>query len=111
MRRVNEACEYLKEGNLKALGQLLYATHDGLSHDYEVSCFELDFLVESIKENEHVLGARMMGGGFGGCTLNIIKNEAIDLITEQLKKTYAEATGLELEVVTINAVSGSEIVN
>ncbi len=111
MRRVNEACEYLKEGNLIALGQLLYATHDGLSQDYEVSCFELDFLVESIKESQHVIGARMMGGGFGGCTLNIIKNEAIDLVTGQLKKTYAEATGLELEVINVNTVSGSSLVN
>lgn len=111
IKRVEEACQYLETGNLKALGKLLFSTHEGLSSEYEVSCFELDYLINEVKKNPNVIGARMMGGGFGGCTLNIIKNEEINFLIEYLKVNYLNATGLQLEVIKVETVNGTEIVN
>ena len=110
IQRLNDACQHLANGNLQALGQLLYATHDGLSLEYEVSCFELDFLIDEVKGNSNVLGARMMGGGFGGCTINIIKDEAISELIDSLKVNYLKTTGLHLEVIKVQTVNGKEIV-
>jgi len=110
IQRLNEACQHLANGNLQALGQLLYATHDGLSLEYEVSCFELDFLIDEVKGNSNVLGARMMGGGFGGCTINIVKDEAISELIDSLKVNYLKTTGLHLEVIKVQTVNGTEIV-
>jgi galactokinase len=73
--RVFMAIEALKRNDIEKLGELLYATHSGLSKLFDVSCKELDFLVEQTKSMKKVLGSRMMGGGFGGCTLNLIKTE------------------------------------
>ncbi|HVE61797.1 MAG TPA: galactokinase, partial [Chitinophagaceae bacterium] len=75
--RLLAACDDLKKGNIAALGKKMFQTHEGLSKQYEVSCKELDFLVTYVKNNPAVLGARMMGGGFGGCTINLVKEEAI----------------------------------
>ncbi|RYY82616.1 MAG: galactokinase, partial [Chitinophagaceae bacterium] len=82
--RLLEACADLERGDLVELGMKLYRTHRGLSDEYEVSCSELDFLVNSVRENDAVLGARMMGGGFGGCTLNIVREDAIDSLVADL---------------------------
>ncbi len=110
IQRLNEACHFLAIGNLRALGQHLYATHEGLSKEYEVSCFELDFLIDEVKRNPNVLGARMMGGGFGGCTINIIRNEGISSLIDNVKINYLNATGLHLEVIKVETVNGTEIV-
>jgi galactokinase len=110
IQRLNEACHFLANGNLRALGQHLYATHEGLSKEYEVSCFELDFLIDEVKRNPNVLGARMMGGGFGGCTINIIRNEGITSLIDNVKINYLNATGLHLEVIKVETVNGTEIV-
>ncbi len=85
--RVIKASKAIEAGDLETLGKLIYASHNGLQHQYKVSCDELDFLVEQAKLNGHVLGARMMGGGFGGCTINLIAKSA----TESFKKTISEA--------------------
>jgi galactokinase len=95
-QRLLAACEDLKNGHVEALGEKMFQTHDGLSKEYEVSCKELDFLVDAVRNNPNVLGARMMGGGFGGCTINIVKEEAIDDLIEELSKSYKEQMGLEL---------------
>lgn len=71
--RTQQAAQYLHQGDLAAFGKLMYATHAGLSQLYEVSCAELDFLVAQAQQDPNVLGARMMGGGFGGCTINLVK--------------------------------------
>ncbi|MEY4273315.1 MAG: hypothetical protein RL638_263 [Bacteroidota bacterium] len=110
IQRLNEACNFLANGDLHALGQHLYATHEGLSKEYEVSCFELDFLIDEVKKNPNVLGARMMGGGFGGCTINIIRNEGIASLIDNVKINYLNATGLHLEVIKVETVNGTEIV-
>ena len=94
--RLLQACQNLQQGNLAALGQLMYATHNGLSKDYEVSCPELDWLVQYVKPNTDVAGARMMGGGFSGCTINLIKSNAIEPLLEQIQPAYQAAMGKEL---------------
>lgn len=88
--RVLEVCNALEKGNLERVGALLYQGHDGLQHDYEVSCKELDFLVDQTRDKEFVLGSRMMGGGFGGCTINLIRNDKIQTFVEQLAIDYHE---------------------
>jgi len=87
IERVGQATEAMQQNDLKKLGSLLYQCHEGLSKLYEVSCPELDFLVELTHPMDQVLGSRMMGGGFGGCTLNLIHK---DFIVE-FKKNIAEA--------------------
>lgn len=94
--RLLAACEDLKNGHIEALGEKMFQTHDGLSKEYGVSCKELDFLVDAVRHNPGVLGARMMGGGFGGCTINIVKEDAIDDLVEQLSGSYQQAMNLEL---------------
>jgi galactokinase len=94
--RVHQACAALRNGSLDALGQLMYASHQGLQHAYEVSCGELDWLVSRVKGQPGVLGARMMGGGFGGCTINIIHRDSTGALLEQIAPSYREETGMEL---------------
>ena len=106
--RLLQGCEDLKNGNIKALGEKMFQTHEGLSKEYEVSCKELDFLVNSVKDNPDVLGARMMGGGFGGCTINLVKEAAIPALVDRLKKEYFIAMGLKLAVYTGQIENGTE---
>jgi galactokinase len=106
--RLLRGSDDLERGDIKALGQKMFRTHEGLSKEYEVSCKELDFLVEAVKDNEAVIGARMMGGGFGGCTINIIKEEAINDLKEKLSKEYTKAMGLELTTYIAQIENGTE---
>ena len=80
--RLLEACAALEKGDYVTFGQKMNGSHEGLSKWYEVSCEELDFLAEIGHRTDGVLGARMMGGGFGGCTINLVKDEAL---CEQLR--------------------------
>ncbi|MES2880561.1 MAG: galactokinase, partial [Bacteroidota bacterium] len=91
--RVVRAVTDLNEGNLQALGDKMYATHDGLSNMYEVSCKELDLLVNIVKTEPAVLGARMMGGGFGGCTINLVEKTRIEKIVNEVSEKYRQQTG------------------
>jgi galactokinase len=109
-KRLLQGCEDLKAGNLKALGKKMFQTHKGLSEEFEVSCKEIDFLVNRVKDNPDVPGARLIGGGFGGCTINIIKEEAIEAITEQIKRTYRDAMGIELAVYIARIGQGTELI-
>lgn len=94
--RVHAAVEQMKAGNIEGLGELMFLSHEGLQKDYEVSCAELDWLVNAVKDNPVVAGARMMGGGFGGCTINIIKEGKIDLLLDILSIDYKKVMGKEL---------------
>jgi galactokinase len=91
--RVQKATHDLERGDLVHFGKKMYETHEGLSKQYQVSCEELDFLVGEAGKTGKVLGARMMGGGFGGCTINIVKeddaDEVVDLMTAAYKKKYS----------------------
>ena len=78
----------LLNNDIKTLGKLIYDSHYGLQHQYKVSCQELDFLVDQSKQFKQVLGARMMGGGFGGCTINLIHKSAISNFIEDIKDAY-----------------------
>ncbi len=95
--RVLAAEKALRAGDLKALGQLLLKSHEGLSKEYEVSCRELDLLVELALEHPSILGARMVGGGFGGCTLNLIHEEGWQAVADDITRRYQTETGIQPE--------------
>lgn len=109
--RLLKACDALKVHDLTTFGSLLFQTHEGLSRNYEVSCPELDFLVEAVKEFPSVYGARMMGGGFGGCTINIIKNEVVDEVTSLIAKKYKEKFNREATVYVTKISAGTSIIS
>lgn len=93
--RLHLFSEAIAKSNWSSAGSLLYASHNGLKNDYEVSCNELDHLVDSVKEIDGVWGARMMGGGFGGCTLNLVEKDKIDDIVKQVVTNYKKVFGFE----------------
>ena len=106
--RLQAACNDLVQGDMMALGRKMFATHSGLRNMYEVSCRELDFLVDAVADHPGVLGARMMGGGFGGCTINLLMQEAVDDLIVLLSKKYEEAMGLPLTAFTVQIENGTE---
>jgi len=105
--RTKKAGELLQQNNLVAFGQLMYATHEGLSLLYHLSCDELDFLVAQAKINAAVIGARLMGGGFGGCTINIVKNEAVDEFIEQTGNAYLQRFNILPEAYVMEISDGT----
>ena len=110
IERLLQGCKDLQEGDIKALGKKMFRTHEGLSKEYEVSCEELDFLVDAVKDNSDVIGARMMGGGFGGCTINIIKEDAIDELVNKLKPLYKQAFDKDLDHYIASIEDGTSLV-
>ena len=106
--RLLAACDDLKKGDIAALGQKMFRTHEGLSREYEVSCRELDWLVHYVRHETAVLGARMMGGGFGGCSINLVKEAGADAIAEKISTQYRLATGLTLSVYAVQIADGAE---
>ena len=84
----------------------MYASHEGLSKEYEVSCEELDFLIDQVRNEEGVLGARMMGGGFGGCTLNLIHVDFIKPIQNKLNKNYQQKFGKKPDMTEVITADG-----
>ena len=109
-QRILSACEDLQQGRLKEFGINMTATHEGLRNLYEVSCPELDFLVDNLWNESAVLGSRVMGGGFGGCTINLIKEDAIDEIFEKLAIRYELKTGIKLKMYSVVTSNGTEVV-
>ena len=109
--RLLTGCEDLKKGDLKSLGKKMFQTHDGLSKEYEVSCEELDFLVDAVRNNPGVVGARMMGGGFGGCTINIVREESIESLVKELGQRYQKEMGKELTVYIAQVEDGTSLVS
>jgi galactokinase len=110
IQRLQDACVDLQEGNLSALGKKMYATHRGLSAMYDVSCKELDWLIEFVEGREEVIGARMMGGGFGGCTINLVKEDNIDLLLKEIVPAYEAVMDLPLSYYIASIENGTEIV-
>ncbi|MEO1487222.1 MAG: galactokinase [Bacteroidota bacterium] len=111
MQRVLVVVEALNDNNLEKVGSLMYQTHEGLSKKYEVSCPELDFLVEFAKNETHVLGARMMGGGFGGCTLNLIHEDAVASFVKKASIAYKEVFNIELTSFKTVPSEGTHLIN
>ena len=104
--RVLAVCEALEKGNYNVVGQKMYETHEGLSKEYEVSCEELDYLNDLAKENG-VTGSRIMGGGFGGCTINFVKEELYDKFITDAKTKFAAKYGHEPAVIDVVIGDGS----
>lgn len=98
--RVLAVCDALNAGDYETVGQKMYETHEGLSKEYEVSCEELDFL-NDIAQKCGVTGSRIMGGGFGGCTINLVKDELYDSFIAEAKKCYADKYGKEPKVIDV----------
>jgi len=109
--RVQRASEDLQQHNLEAFGRKMYETHEGLSTLYEVSCKELDFLVAKAKDFSTVLGARMMGGGFGGCTINLVKRTAVETFKAEMAQAYQRAFGIALETYVVNITDGTAVIH
>ena len=107
--RLLEAVGYLDSGNLDAFGQLMYGSHEGLSRMYEVSCPELNILVDIARSIPGVLGSRMMGGGFGGCTINLVRAEALDSFTDSIKQQFLARTGTETLLHVCQLQNGTHI--
>ncbi len=95
--RVKRSVEVLNKGDLEAFGRLMNASHDSLRDDYEVSCAELDTLVEEARKVDGVLGSRMSGAGFGGCTVSLIKDESVDKYIKQAGAAYREKIGYDAD--------------
>ena len=108
--RVLEASRALERNDLNAFGGLLYASHEGLQHEYEVSCEELDFLVDFSRDKDYVLGSRMMGGGFGGCTLNLLRKDRVEEYILQVSKAYKERFGIEPEPISVHPTQGTHLI-
>ncbi|WP_298878749.1 galactokinase [uncultured Polaribacter sp.] len=108
--RTIKAAKAIENNDLELLGSLIYQSHAGLSDQYKVSCEELDFLVTQAKKNKHILGARMMGGGFGGCTINLIANTEAKSFAETVSKAYKNKFGNECSVYFIELSEGTHIV-
>ncbi|WP_136481252.1 galactokinase [Cognatitamlana onchidii] len=109
--RTIKAAKAIKSNNLDSLGALIYESHMGLSTQYKVSCDELDFLVAQAKKNELVLGARMMGGGFGGCTINLIAKNETKNFAKEVSKAYKNKFGKDCSVYFVKLSQGTHIVN
>ena len=106
--RTQRAVALLKQGDLSGFGQLMVASHESLRDDYEVSGKELDLLVEIALNVPGVLGARMTGAGFGGCTVNIVERDAVPALTDAINGRYPRTTGLTPEIYICSAVNGAE---
>ncbi|OUL59912.1 galactokinase [Flavobacterium sp. AJR] len=111
INRVAQACNALDKGNIELLGQLLFDTHDGLSNEYEVSCPELDMLVATAKDDDSIIGSRLMGGGFGGCTINLIKKGEENEVKNKFSSLYLDIFGIELKFYDVKIANGTSLYN
>ena len=106
--RVLDASKDLDNRDLASFGKKMYESHHGLSELYEVSCDELDFLVAETKRIPGVLGARMMGGGFGGCTINLITKSAVDDFIKIIRRSYQDQFDVDMKVYIVSLMNGTE---
>lgn len=104
--RVLKVCDALEKGDYETVGEMMYATHEGLSKDYEVSCVELDYLNDLAKE-AGVTGSRIMGGGFGGCTINLVSEELYDSFVNDVKTKFREKFGKDPIIIDVVIGDGS----
>jgi len=105
--RTLEASRAMESGSVEEMGRLMNASHDSLRDDYQVSCRELDILVETARSVPGVAGARLTGGGFGGCTVNLVRQEALEIFRSVVGREYLRATGVAPDIFTVEAGDGA----
>lgn len=110
IERVQKASEDLKANRLREFGKKMYETHEGLSKLYEVSCEELDFLVEEARKMPSIVGSRMMGGGFGGCTISIIPKDDVQKFVASASDAYHKKFGHDMAHYIVSIEDGTEII-
>lgn len=110
IERVQLASADLQRGDIKSFGSRMFETHEGLSTQYKVSCEELDYLVTMARRHPEVIGARLMGGGFGGCTINVIQTDALNRIIERITTEYWEKFNIESEPYPVQIKDGTSLV-
>ncbi len=108
--RVIESCKSLSKNDIFTFGKLMYESHNGLTSLYEVSCEELDFLVDFTRNNNAIIGSRMMGGGFGGCTINLIKRTEKAYFLNEIRKAYLDKYSLDLEYYEVEISNGTSVI-
>jgi galactokinase len=111
IERTQQAAKFLKSGNMEDFGKLMYQTHEGLSKLYNVSCAELDFLVQEAKHFPEIIGSRLMGGGFGGCTINIIQKDHVNSVTEKIMENYKKQFNIDPEMYVVALSDGTHEIN
>jgi galactokinase len=109
--RVQAVCNALQSNDIDVVGKKMFESHYGLQYEYEVSCNELDFLADFSANDSDVIGARMMGGGFGGCTINLVKKQRVEAFSEKIKEAYFSYASKELKVYAVNVVNGTSIIS
>ena len=107
--RTTLAVSVLQAGDIGRFGELLNASHASLQHDYEVSCAELDTLVEIACSVDGTVGSRMTGAGFGGCTVSLVKEEAVEPFKAAILKEYAKRTGITADIYVSKAEDGARV--
>ncbi|GAB3806153.1 galactokinase [Spirosoma humi] len=110
-QRLLDGVTALEADDIAAFGQLMYGSHEGLSHWYEVSCPELDILVDIARQQPGVLGARMMGGGFGGCTINLVQEDVLDDFRKLITKQYKARTGKDTYLHVCKIQDGTHVIS
>ena len=108
--RVLEAGKAMEKNDMANLGTLLYQSHEGLQHQYKVSCDELDFLVDMAKKNHKIAGARMMGGGFGGCTINLIRKDEVSRFSKEIATAYQKRFNRSCSFYEVALSEGTHII-
>lgn len=106
--RVQDFSKAIKADDIKQLGELLYKSHNGLSTQFKVSCKELDFLVDHTKNNSNILGARMMGGGFGGCTINLILKSEVKSFKKEISSLFKREFGKDCSIYNVKLSDGTQ---
>jgi galactokinase len=113
IERTSQAAAAIRQSDWSRVGALMYASHNSLRDDYEVSCDELDLMVElaeSMGPSAGVIGSRMTGGGFGGCTVSLVRRDAVDSVSQQLHDRYAQQTGISPSIFATRPAEGAQII-
>lgn len=110
-QRLLAGCDALRNNDLQGFGEMMFGSHKGLSRHYAVSCPELDLLVELARPMSSVLGARMMGGGFGGCTINVVQADQVEKFTDEIQQGFKSKFNVLPEVYVTKIEDGTRIVN
>ena len=109
-KRVVKASKALRDKNILSFGKLLFQSHHGLQHQYKVSCPELDFLVNKAKENPNIIGARIMGGGFGGCSINLIKKDTVEEYSNVIQDDFFNKFKQHCSIYRIHLTDGTQLI-